>query len=80
MAANGKMKALRKHADGLRIDEVDVPTPGPKQVLIKVHATGITADELEWSETKQRENPIPGRSTKVKSRNQYWAVAANKYV
>lgn len=54
------MKALRHYEDGLKIEEVPIPTPGPKDVLIKVHATAITADELTWPETKERQHPIPG--------------------
>ena len=58
--ARTNMKALRNHKDGLRIDEIDVPLPGPDDVLIKVHATSITNGELGWPETLERENPIPG--------------------
>lgn len=60
MAEQKMMRALRYHGDGLRIDEVPVPTPGPRDVLIKVHATAITNGELTWPETKAREAPIPG--------------------
>ena len=54
------MKALRNFKDGLRIDETPEPAHGPKDVLIKVHATAITAAELTWPETVARENTIPG--------------------
>ena len=54
------MKALRHHKNGLKIDDVAVPTTGPKDVLIKVHATAITRGELEWPESIERQNPIPG--------------------
>ena len=54
------MKALRNHKDGLRVDEIAEPSHGPKEVLIKVHATAITAAELTWPETTARENPVPG--------------------
>lgn len=54
------MKALRYHEDGFQIEQVPIPAPGPKDVLIKVHAAAITADELTWPETKERHYPIPG--------------------
>ena len=54
------MRALRHHTDGLKLDEVPVPSPGPNEVLIKVHATAITAHELDWPESVARPNPIPG--------------------
>jgi NADPH:quinone reductase-like Zn-dependent oxidoreductase len=54
------MKALRYHKDGLKIEEIPIPTPGPKDILIKVHATSITRGELEWPEAFARKDPIPG--------------------
>lgn len=42
------MKAVRLHADGLRIDEIDVPTPDEGDVLVRVHASAITRGELDW--------------------------------
>lgn len=42
------MKAVRLHTDGLRIDEIDVPTPGEGDVLVRVHAAAITRGELDW--------------------------------
>jgi NADPH:quinone reductase-like Zn-dependent oxidoreductase len=55
------MKALRSHKDGLKIDDVPTPTPGPKDVLIKVHTASITRGELEWVEAGGRGDcPIPG--------------------
>lgn len=46
--------------DGLAIVDTDEPNPGPKEVLIKVHATAITTAELTWPETTARKDPIPG--------------------
>ena len=47
------MRAVRLHQPngiaGLSLDEIDVPEPGPADVLIRVHAAAITRDELEWS-------------------------------
>ena len=54
------MKALRQHKEGVRIEDAPVPTPGAKDVLIKVRATSITANELDWTETIARDYPIPG--------------------
>ena len=42
------MKALRLHADGLRLEEIPTPVPGPGDVLVRVHAAAITRDELTW--------------------------------
>lgn len=42
------MKAIRLHADGLRLEEIARPEPGPDQVLVRVHAAAITRDELTW--------------------------------
>ena len=55
------MKALRNHKDGLKIDEVPIPKPGPKDALIKVNTASITRDELGWVEAVGRGDcPIPG--------------------
>ena len=46
------MRAVRLHPPGriedLRLDELPPPEPHPGQVLVGVHAAGITRDELEW--------------------------------
>jgi len=46
------MRAVRLHPPGgieeLRLDEVAPPQPRPRQVLVRVHAAGITPHELEW--------------------------------
>src|SRR4051812_50130928 len=42
------MKAVRLHEDGLRLEELATPEPGPDEVLIRVHAAAITRDELTW--------------------------------
>jgi len=46
------MRAVRLHApggiDGLSIDEIEVPQPGPGEALVRVHAAAITRDELDW--------------------------------
>jgi NADPH:quinone reductase-like Zn-dependent oxidoreductase len=39
---------VRLHADGLRLEEVDRPSLGEGEVLVRVHAAAITRDELEW--------------------------------
>ena len=35
-------------ADGISVDEVDVPAPGPGEALVAVHAAALTRDELTW--------------------------------
>lgn len=42
------MKAIRLHSDGLRLEEIARPEPGPSDVLVRVHAAAITRDELTW--------------------------------
>lgn len=42
------MKALRLHAEGLRLDDVAKPEPGAGEVLVRVLAAAITRDELTW--------------------------------
>ncbi len=58
------MRALVKHQDeiGLRLDEVTIPRPGPDEVLIQVHTTGICGTDLhiyEWDEWAQATIPVP---------------------
>jgi len=58
------MRALVKHPDeiGLRLDEVPVPRPGPDEILIQVHTTGICGTDLhiyEWDEWAQATIPVP---------------------
>jgi NADPH:quinone reductase-like Zn-dependent oxidoreductase len=40
--------AVRLHPDGLKIEDIPTPTPGPGEVLVRVHAAALTRDELEW--------------------------------
>lgn len=42
------MRVLRLHEDGLRLEQIPVPEPGPGEVLVRVHAAAITRDELTW--------------------------------
>lgn len=58
------MRALVKHPDeqGLRLEDVPVPEPGPDEVLIEVHTTGICGTDLhiyEWDEWAQATVPAP---------------------
>ncbi len=65
------MKAIRIHGrdgpDHLVYEDAPQPHPGPEEVLVRVYATGIIANELKWDETYQttagspRALPIPGR-------------------
>lgn len=43
------MRAIRLHTDGLRLEEIARPEPGPNEALVRVHAAAITRDELTWS-------------------------------
>jgi NADPH:quinone reductase-like Zn-dependent oxidoreductase len=45
------MRAVRlqgEGADTLSLDEIDVPTPGADDALVRVHAAGLTREELTW--------------------------------
>ena len=58
------MRALVKHPDekGLRFEEVPVPEPGPDDVLIEVHTTGICGTDLhiyEWDDWASSTVPAP---------------------
>ena len=58
------MRALVKHPDevGFRLEEVPTPEPGPDEVLIQVHTTGICGTDLhiyEWDEWAQATIPVP---------------------
>lgn len=48
------MKAIRLHgsdAESLVYEEAPRPTPGTGEVLIAVHAAGVTPSELQWAPT-----------------------------
>jgi len=65
------MKAIRLHGRGgaehLIYEDASQPRAGPGQVLVRVFATAVIANELRWNETYQtpagspRVLPIPGR-------------------
>jgi NADPH:quinone reductase-like Zn-dependent oxidoreductase len=42
------MLAVRLHQEGLKVEEIDTPTPADGEVLVRVHAAAITRDELDW--------------------------------
>ena len=42
------MLAVRLHPNGLKVEEVETPSPRPGDVLVRVRAAAITRDELEW--------------------------------
>src|SRR5436190_11543942 len=44
----GAVLAVRLHDDGLKVDEIETPSPDPGEVLVRVHAAAITRNELEW--------------------------------
>lgn len=64
------MKAVRLHGRGgpaqLVYEDAPQPQPGPGEVLVRVGASGVIANELKWDETYQtvtgapRPFPIPG--------------------
>ena len=40
--------AVRLHDGGLKVEEIETPSPDPGAVLVRVHAAAITRGELEW--------------------------------
>src|SRR5690242_21386257 len=48
VAAGSTVLAVRLHDDGLKIEEIETPSPGPGEVLVRVHAAAITRGEREW--------------------------------
>ena len=59
------MKAIQldRTSDGLSFSLAEVPTPQPAEgeVLVKVHAAGVIATELEWYPTSHQKNGEPRR-------------------
>jgi threonine 3-dehydrogenase len=58
------MKALVKHPDevGLRLEEVVTPEPGPDEVMVRVHTTGICGTDVhiyEWDDWARSTIPAP---------------------
>src|SRR5690242_21691714 len=48
VAAGSTVLAVRLHDDGLKVEEIETPSPNPGEVLVRVRAAAITRDELEW--------------------------------
>src|SRR5690349_14188527 len=46
--AGTRVLAVRLHDDGLKVEEIETPSPDPGEVLVRVHAAAITRGELEW--------------------------------
>ena len=42
------MRAVRLHADGLRVEKIGRPVPREGDVLVREHAAAITRGELDW--------------------------------
>src|SRR5918996_1651148 len=51
------MRALRLYPQGLVLEEVARPEPGPGDVLVRVHAAAITRDELTWPDDRLPATP-----------------------
>jgi alcohol dehydrogenase, propanol-preferring len=50
---------LEKPGQGLRLAEVPIPTPGPDQVLLRVHACGVCRTDLHILEGELKEPKLP---------------------
>jgi NADPH:quinone reductase-like Zn-dependent oxidoreductase len=46
------MRAVRLHPSRLELEEIEVPRPQTGEALVRVHAAGITRDELTWPEDR----------------------------
>ena len=46
------MRAVRLHDTGLAVEDIEVPSPGQGEALVRVHAAAITRDELTWPEDR----------------------------
>jgi propanol-preferring alcohol dehydrogenase len=56
----GSMQAARIHEDlTLRLDDVDVPRPGPGEVLVRVHAAGVCGTDLHILDGMIKPDPYP---------------------
>jgi NADPH:quinone reductase-like Zn-dependent oxidoreductase len=56
------MKALRLHGAGpesLEYEDAPQPSPGPGEVLVRVHAAGVMPTEPEWAPTSAMANGEP---------------------
>jgi NADPH:quinone reductase-like Zn-dependent oxidoreductase len=51
MIPGGAVKAWQLQQSGLKTAEIPKPTPGPDEVLVHVHAAGVTPTELSWYPT-----------------------------
>lgn len=59
----GTMKAIQIHSFGgpevLRLDDVPVPEPGPREVLVRVHAAGVNPVDWKIREGHMGNIPLP---------------------
>jgi alcohol dehydrogenase, propanol-preferring len=54
------MRAARIHEDlSLRVDEIDAPTPGPGEVVVRIHAAGVCGTDLHILDGMIKPDPYP---------------------
>ncbi len=54
------MRAARIHEDlTLRVDDIDDPTPGRGQVLVRIHAAGVCGTDLHILDGMIKPDPYP---------------------
>jgi propanol-preferring alcohol dehydrogenase len=54
------MRAVRIHENlSLRVDEIDDPTPGPGEVLVRIHAAGVCGTDLHILDGMIKPDPYP---------------------
>lgn len=62
MASTMKALAKTRPAEGLELIDAPVPTPGPEDVLIKVHNAAICGTDIHiwnWDDWSQKNVPVP---------------------
>ena len=69
------MLAVRLHRDGLKVEEIETPSPRPGEVLVRVRAAAITRGELEWPVDRLPATPSYELSgVVVESRDEVYAL------
>ncbi len=58
MATPARVVILPKNTSTLRVEEISIPDPGPHQVLVRQHASGICHSQLHEMHAPNRPGPV----------------------